>query len=397
MEAATAIRRHLGTLVGGIGPRPPGSPANRRATDHLIRCLEEADLEVSALEFTATWWEPGPVRLEVHDEILSLDPTPFARPCDVRGPVLRRSTRASLAGDEALAGSVLVLDGDLTTEPLFPKSFPFLDLPDQRAFIDDLERLRPAAVIAVVDRASPYAFFEDPDLAFPYAVVGPSVGRQLGDGTVIRLRVAGALNQGPGVNVSARTPADGSDGRSVLSAHVDSKVTTPGAFDNAGGVATLLSLAESRRLNDRPVEFVFFNGEDHYAAPGEQAWLAASDLASIRQVLNIDGAGVAGRGTAVSPMACPPDVEDRLAAAVAGRPGWSVAGPWYESDHAIFAMQGIPSLAITSEGVHELLVDLAHTERDTLEVVDAGILVEVAGFVADWVETNPGPVAGRRG
>ena len=33
-------------------------------------------------------------------------------------------------------------------------------------------------------------------------------------------------------------------------------MTTPGAIDNAGGVATLLAIAESRQLDDRSIEFV---------------------------------------------------------------------------------------------------------------------------------------------
>jgi hypothetical protein len=42
-------------------------------------------------------------------------------------------------------------------------------------------------------------------------------------------------------------------------------------------------------------------------------------------------------------------------------------------------------VAIASAGLHDLLASIAHTERDTLEIVDPAILAGVAAFVADWV------------
>lgn len=51
--------------------------------------------------------------------------------------------------------------------------------------------------------------------------------------------------------------------------------------------------------------------------------------------------------------------------------------PWFESDHAIFAMRGIPAIAITSEHVHDLFTTLAHTEGDSLDMVDIDVLVDI--------------------
>jgi len=145
----------------------------------------------------------------------------------------------------------------------------------------------------------------------------------------------------------------------------------------------LLALAETGLPEG--VELVFFNGEDHYAAPGEQAWLAETDLDAVRMAINLDGAGVAGRQTSVAALACPPDVEEQLGRLIVGRPGWVLSAPWFESDHAIFAMRGISSLAITCEGAHDLLATVAHTPADTLDMVDAHVLADVASFTADWL------------
>jgi aminopeptidase YwaD len=403
VHVAERIARHLSVLAEDIGARPPGSPANRRANDHLVTTLEAVGFAVEMLPFEARWWEPGPAELRLGETWIPVEPAPFGRPCDVAGPVVRASTDAELdallaATDGPVAsGAMLIVDGELVAEPLFPKAFPFLDLPEQLQRIERLERLAPAAVIGVVPEPRALPLFEDADLAFPYLVVDASFGDALRPGRTAGLRVGGALHGGPGVNVSARSPAtvsagsraggfaDTADRRTVLSAHVDSKVTTPGAFDNAGGVAVLLALAESGGLDDVPVELVFFNGEDHYATPGELAWFAAADLSGVREAVNLDGAGFVGRGSTVTPFACSTETEARLEAFVTTRTDWSIAPPWYESDHAIFAMRGIPSLAITSDGVHDLLVEVAHTDRDTVDVVDPAILAEVASFVRDWL------------
>jgi aminopeptidase YwaD len=380
---AARITGHLAVLVEEIGPRPPGSPANRRATDHVRCTLASCGLDVREQPFEATWWLPGPAGIEIAGERIDLPPTPFGRPCDAAGPVLRLASDEDLASAMPAPGAVVVLDGLLSAEPYFPKAFPFLEIPGQRARLALLEGSRPAAVVAVVRDAGPYAAFEDGDLTFPYLAVPEAVGDRLVDGDPVRVRIGGRLDSGPGVNVSGRSGGDGP--RTVISAHVDSKVTGPGAFDNAGGVATVLALAEEGLPDGLPVELVLFNGEDHYAAPGEQAWLAATELAEVTDIVNVDGAGVTGRASSAVALAASPAIEKRLAAAVGRRPGWELADPWYQSDHAIFAMRGIPSLAIASAGLDDLLMSVAHTERDTLDIVDARILADVAAFVADWV------------
>ena len=383
------ISAHLTALVEQIGPRPPGSPANRLATDYLRMVLGAAGLEVHVEPFACRWWEPGSAAVEVGGAWYDVTPSPFSRPCDVRGRVARLSTPAELESADLEPGRIVVIDGDLTAEAYFPKAYPFLDLPEQRARLARLEALRPAAVIAIVPAREAVPVLEDGDLEFPYLQVTPALGDRIRRHRAVGVRIGGALHDAEGVNVAARHPGTGP--RVVLSAHVDTKATTPGAFDNAAGVSTLLALAEAGLPDGLPVELVFFNGEDHYQAPGEQAWLATADLTDIRYVINLDGVGVVGRDTTVAMLACPPEVEARVRALVDGRPGWGIGPEWYESDHAIFAMRGIPSLAITSENVHELLPEIIHTERDGVRAVDPTILARVAVFLDDWLRLPPDP------
>ena len=64
-------------------------------------------------------------------------------------------------------------------------------------------------------------------------------------------------------------PADAPAKKVVLMAHFDTRINTPGALDNAGGVATLLALAEALRETALPfdLEFIAFDGEEDPEQP----------------------------------------------------------------------------------------------------------------------------------
>jgi aminopeptidase YwaD len=367
------VARHLRVLAGDIGARPPGSPANRRAVAYARGVLATTDLDVRDHPFTTRWWEPGSGVLVAPAGTIDVTPNPYSPNCEVQGPVVQVSTLAELEAVTDASDRVMVLDGELTREQLMPACFPFAGSETHRRVVRAVEAARPLAVIAVSDHWEPV--FEDPDVTFASTTVAGEVGAALLPGTRVLVRLGGSVHIGQGSTVAGRSPGPGR--RVLVSAHIDSKVTTPGAFDNAGGVAVLLALATGPRPPGLPIEFVAFNGEDHADACGEVAWLANNDLDEIALAVNIDGVGLAGRGTSLAALACPERLERRIARFVAQRPGWVAAEPWYESDHAIFAMQDIPALAITTEDVHALLGAIAHGPRDTLDVVDLDVLCEV--------------------
>lgn len=376
---AVGIRDHLETLVRLAPRRPPGSPANWAATSYVTAALRRAGLAPELLPFRARYWRPGRATIDVNGRRASIDPPPFCRTTAVAGAATRVSSAPQLAGLQLPSAAVIVLAGDFEL-PIFPKAFPFVSVPEQVSLIERLEALRPAAVLAVrPDDAAHEPAFEDPDLAFPYATILASLDRAISEGAEVRLEVSAAMAVGDGVNVSAGC-ASGT--RAVVSAHVDSKVTTDGALDNGGGVATLLEIAELGLEGLRPTELVFFNGEDHYAAPGEQAWLAARDLAEIELVVNVDGAGLAGHGAAVSLFGGSNELEATVNRLLAAESRLQPGAPWFESDHTIFAVQGIPAIAITSAAPFDDLRRRSHAP-DSPEDLDPGVLAAVAGFIRE--------------
>ncbi|NJD28679.1 MAG: Zn-dependent exopeptidase M28 [Chloroflexi bacterium] len=378
-EIASRIEAHLGALADRAPRRPPGSAANRAATQYVEGVLRAAGVPTEALPFTAHSWQPGAAWLELDGRAIPIEPPPFCGSATVRGPAVPLAAPGELNAFAAGPGAVILLRDELAVAPYFPKAFPFVSFPEQVEVIAALEAVAPAAVLAVVDAArAGEPTFEDPDLAFPYATIPASLGDSIAPGAEVGLRVEASIEEGEGVNLSGGTLTGR---RAIVCAHVDSKATTPGLLDNGGGVAVLLALAESGFAELGPTELVFFNGEDHYAAPGEQTWLAARDLAEIELVVNIDGAGLAGHRAAASTLAGSSALEERVAQIVARCPGLEIGPPWFESDHAVFAMRGIPTVAITSAGDVEVLKRLAHAADETLARVDPRVLADVARFV----------------
>ena len=384
------ITGHLRVLVDELGARPPGSPTNRQATAYVREVLSGCDLEVSEAPFTTRWWEPGAGWLQHGTERIEVAPNPYSPAGDVRGEAVlvgRIEELEALSRSPGAAGTgqtpqLVVLEGELAREQLMPAVFPFLDLPEHERIRTALQRLSPAAVVAVSDHWEP--ILEDPDLPFPSTTISTAQGHRLRSGDELHLVVTGAVHDGHGTTVAARhgtgTP------RLVLSAHLDSKATTPGAFDNAGGVATLLAMAQTGRLGTAPLELVLFNGEDHVDACGEVAWLERTDLDEVAAACNVDGIGLVGQRTSLAMLACPPSLEAALRGFVDRHAGWVPTAPWIESDQALFAMRDIPAVAVTSEDVHALLGGLAHSPQDTREVVDVATLALVAQQLPEVLE-----------
>jgi aminopeptidase YwaD len=184
-------------------------------------------------------------------------------------------------------------------------------------------------------------------------------------------------------NIVARTP-NMPEQRLVLCAHFDTKINTPGATDNASGVAALLSLAETLP-RDLPfgLEFIAFNGEE-YLPIGDDEYIrrSAGYFGQILACINMDGAAAALGTNNVTAVACPPELEEKIKSVAAQFPGVVWADPWPESNHSTFSFRGIPAIALGSTGVRSL----AHSVDDTLEQVSPAKLDEVTALVKELVE-----------
>jgi aminopeptidase YwaD len=173
---------------------------------------------------------------------------------------------------------------------------------------------------------------------------------------------------------------------------VDARPGTPGALDDATGVATLLAAAEllRSRHGGPPVEIAVLNGEDYYGATGELAYLAANTgrWDEVALAVNVDGAGYREGATAVSFYGLEGERLSRLEAALAPFPGIVHGEPWVQGDHTMFVMSGVPAVAFTSEQVFYLATEITHTERDVPELVAPAKLAELAQALATLVQAE---------
>ncbi len=197
-------------------------------------------------------------------------------------------------------------------------------------------------------------------------------------------------NGAPSQNVFVVVPGTGS-GRLILGGHIDSKPPSPGANDDASGVAILLEVA--RLLKETPpgptVEIVFFGAEEisdgnpdhHHAGSRYRAsMLSAQERADTTGMLSVDmasfGTQAYVRTMGVGPMAFANRVVaegKRLGLPISylkdpGRSGWS--------DHEPFEKLGIPSAWL------EWLQDPAyHTPKDTAERLSPKVVQQSGDLV----------------
>jgi hypothetical protein len=155
-------------------------------------------------------------------------------------------------------------------------------------------------------------------------------------------------------------------------AHLDTTVGTPGAYDNASGVAGLYGVAE-RIIADRPpinVEFVAlaceeqgFHGASHYVTDRKER----GHLGEVRAVINLDQ--ISGGDflwvwtgpdwfadavrTTLEPLPALADYDVRYSAPMPGADDW------------LFALEGIPTASLIF-----WRLPVYHKPHDTMEHVD---------------------------
>ncbi len=368
------ISKHLHELVERIGPRPTGSPGNRLAGNYLQQQFSSLGWQVETPSFECKTWEADNVRLACQGQTFLAQINPYSPAFEGTLPFVVCESVEALGAD--LAGRIAVLTGALAQEPYMPKHFPFLSFAEQLRVLDALEAASPAAVIGV----GALPLFCDADFPIPSITLAPKDEARLVAcrGLDLSLCIESAVVPVTAFNVVA-SARRGTGKKTVLCAHYDTWFETPGALDNASGVAALLALAQMIDQSSHHIEFVMFNGEDHYAAPGQVNYLAGG-VADIEYVINIDGVAAAGRQNSLAYFGEASHFFDRVGAVKQGFPALVEVEPWPQGDHMIFVQQGIPAIALSS-AEFELWLNLTHTPLDTLEQVDLGKMAEAVGFI----------------
>lgn len=380
---------YLRKLSLEISNRCVGRTGNREATDFFASTAASFGFNIKTPAFDCIDWSNDGAHLFVGSRTFEALVSPYSLGCTLSAPLVAVSTFEELEHTQA-ANKILLVRGELAKEQLMPKDFPFYNPDEHQRIIRLLETKNPGAIIAattkdveVAGAVYPFPLIEDGDFDIPSVYMTEEEGNKLADftGQEITLEIRADRRPAVGNNVYARKGAIQKP-RVVIFAHIDAKDGTPGAIDNASGVIVLLLLAELMAdYSGTPgIELVALNGEDYYSAPGEKQYLAdnAGKFSEIILGVNIDGAGYYQGKTAYSLYGCPPDIAGPAHEVFSAYDDIVEGDPWYQSDHSLFIMNKVPALAITSEKFTEIWTHIAHTSKDTPEIIKPSRLVNTA-------------------
>jgi aminopeptidase YwaD len=379
------LTKHLNRLCVDIGPRPIGSPGAHTAAEYIQGAFREAGLGVETQRFECPAWEHLGTQLTVDGDGFEAAANAFSPPCDVYAPSVAVGTVAELEAAD-LEGRIGILYGDLTKTPLSPKSW-FLKSEEEDRLIRLLEEKRPAALITVQPRPGDLErVIVDWEFHIPSATVPARAGLALlrGPASMLHLRIQSQSSPGHTSNVVARRPGQG-PARIVLCAHYDTTIDTPGALDNAGGVAVLLALAQvlSQRELRHALEWIAFSGHE-YLPLGDDEYLrrCGDQLERILVAINFDGPGQYVAANSIAIFASSMAFQDQVLGLTRGYPAVVWVDPWPESNHSTFAWRGVPAIAFSSAG----RIRLDHLRADSVEWVSPAKLKEVVSLVTALVE-----------
>jgi aminopeptidase YwaD len=187
----------------------------------------------------------------------------------------------------------------------------------------------------------PFPLYEDGDFDIPSVYMTDEEGSRLARhaGREVSLDSRAQRIPAKGCNVIARKGANphpcterSRSGRVVLFAHIDARMGSPGANDNASGVIVLLLLAEllADYAGHLGIEMVAMNGEDYYSNPGEQQYLAinAGKFDEIILGINLDDVGYYKGNVAYSLYDCPSELASSIHSVFSTHKGIVEGEPW---------------------------------------------------------------------
>lgn len=377
-----------------IVERPIGTESNERISEFLQGISVKMGYDVISLDFDCYRWEKGESFIGFRGNRLNLFPGPFSKSFVGEAEIVRISTLEELRNFN-ITGKIALLDGMLTREPLMPKDFPFYYPDEHKSIIDLFENKKPKAIIAITDKhpmcgLNPFPLFEDGNFSIPSAYIGKNTGDKIVDETnSLRINLISNKVKSSGRQIIASKKGR-NKGKIVVCAHMDTKYGTVGAIDNAAGVEVLFQIMKNLQNYDGLYDFDFvpFNGEEYYGVCGQLGYLkfVENQETEIKLVINIDSPGHIDSKTAISTYNFTDKKNQWIDKIIAKSAGIVKGSDWIAGDHAMFAFQGIPCVAVTSSNLSDTVLELTHTPNDTIENIEKCILKETSQFLTDLIK-----------
>jgi Zn-dependent M28 family amino/carboxypeptidase len=196
-----------------------------------------------------------------------------------------------------------------------------------------------------------------------------------------------------GQNIVSHIPATASSDRYiVIGAHYDSVIKSPGANDNASGVAVALSIGQAiMRLKDRNAHFliVFFDHEED-GSSGSKAYVRKllRDNIAVHSMHNIDMIGWDSDHDRTMEIDLPTDKMENIYRSAAQARNVEITRVSYNSaDHLSFRNAGIDAVCISEEYGSGDSTPHYHKPTDTIDGVDFGYLESTTLVLIDVMTT----------
>lgn len=377
--------KHVEQLSVQIGCRPIGSNANHTAADYISAVFERSGLSITRQEISVPDWIDEGTSLELNGEQLEASANTFSPSCDLSAQIVSVCTPAELEF-ASITDKIVVFYGDMAQGELATKGGIYVSDRDRR-IIELLEERKPAGIITVNPTShARWRLIEDFDLDIPSVTVSARSGLKLlkNRGATVRMKIVTRRSASHTANIVARLPGEIPE-RIAFCAHYDSKIDTPGAYDNAAGVGCLLALAEilSQKKHHHTLEWIAFTGEEGAGLGDmEYARQIGNRFDQITALINIDGVGPFTSTTTVASFAASQAMETLLDQKLKDYPSIIRVEPWPASDHYIFYSHGTPCLAFTGKGIR----DIYHTLSDTFEWISSEKLEETIQLTLEFIE-----------
>jgi len=276
--------------LAALGPRVAGTEGDRRAREYVAASFRSSGYAVHTLPFRFRFFQTRRVRLQVlFPQSIELNARPMiysaSTPGSVTAPLVEagKGRERDIVGVDVFGKVVLVERGEIP-------------------FAEKARNASEAGAIALI------VYNHEPGsvvgtLGSPSRIPVVSISREEGL-VLLKLLRAGPVM----VSLDVQTVNDertahnvvgaiGQTGRRlVVGAHLDSVEGSPGANDNASGVAAILEAARVLRAERTPagLEFVAFDAEE-LGLYGSQAYVRSERIRGVVGMVNLDMVGVGER------------------------------------------------------------------------------------------------------
>ncbi len=165
------FQERLQILCEDIGPRPVGSTGNQKAVSYIEKILKNNGFTVELQSFDCMDWSPGKASLHISGKEISVRPSDYTLPCDVKADVCTIGSLQELKIAQ-LQGRIALLYGSLVSEPLMPKNFAFYNPEEHQQIIHLLEEKKPAAILTYAfQEGTPVPIITDGDFDIPCGII----------------------------------------------------------------------------------------------------------------------------------------------------------------------------------------------------------------------------------